>query len=91
MADRTATAWLTARWARRAAVALAHRPSLWGTAASQLFRLAEPGWWRRRPHLPLPSADYLRFRLQTQYGDPDREPEPDDLVTYLHWVHVTRL
>ncbi|MEY2457389.1 MAG: hypothetical protein QOK06_2483, partial [Acidimicrobiaceae bacterium] len=37
------------------------------------------------PFLPLPDREYLRFRLQTQYGDPDRVPEPADLVTYLHW------
>jgi hypothetical protein len=83
--------WLTGRWVRRAAVAVARRPSLWGTALTQTFRLAEPGWWRRRPHLPVPSADYLRFRLQTQYGDPSREPEPEDLLTYLHWVRASGL
>jgi len=33
----------------------------------------------------VPDPAYLRFRLQTQYGDPDREPEPDDAVAYLHW------
>ena len=81
--------WLTASWVRRAATALLRRPTLWPTAASQAFRLAAPGWWRRSPHLPIPDPDYLRFRLQTQYGDPEREPEPDDLLTYLHWVKHT--
>jgi hypothetical protein len=48
--------------------------------------MAAPGWWRRRPFLPLPPTDYLRFRLQTAYGGAgERPPEPDDLVTYLHW------
>jgi hypothetical protein len=60
-------------------------PSLWATGVVQLVRLAPRGWWRRRPFLPLPDPHYLRFRLQTAYGDPDREPEPEDLVTYLHW------
>jgi hypothetical protein len=23
--------------------------------------------------------------LQTQYGDPEREPEPSDVVAYLEW------
>jgi len=64
---------------------VARHPSLWGTALVQAFRLAPRGWWRRRPFLPLPDPAYLRFRLQTAYGDPDREPEPHDLVTYLHW------
>ena len=61
------------------------RPSLWGIALVQLFRLAPTGWWRHSPFLPLPDRDYLRFRLQTQYGDPDHAPDPGDLVTYLRW------
>ena len=72
------------RWMVDAAMAVARHPSLWGTALVQLFRLAAPGWWHRRPFLPLPDPEYLRFRLQTAYGD-DRPPEPADLVTYLHW------
>jgi hypothetical protein len=72
-------------WYGRAAWAVARRPSLWGAAVRQLFRLARPGWWRRPPFLPLPDAAYLRFRLQTAYGDPDREPAPDDVVAYLRW------
>ena len=72
-------------WFAKAALVLARHPSLWGTAVGQLFRLAVPGWWRHWPPLPAPDPSYLRFRLQTQYGDADREPEPADLVTYLHW------
>jgi len=61
------------------------RPKLWRTAIVQVFRLARPGWWRRWPLLPVPDREYLRFRLVTAYGDPDRPPEPADVVTYLHW------
>jgi len=78
-----------ARWAARAFVALAQRPGLWPTAVTQLFRLAPPGWWRRAPFVPLPDAAYLRFRLETAYGD-DRDPEPGDVVTYLHWCREWR-
>ena len=67
-----------------AARAVVRHPSLWGTAIVQLFRLAAPGWWRRRPFLPVPDADYLRFRLETQYGS-DHQPDPADVVSYLHW------
>jgi hypothetical protein len=76
---------MSARWVLRAFVAVLRRPGLWGIAVVQLLRLASPGWWRRWPPVPLPEPDYLRFRLQTQYGDADREPEPRDLLTYLHW------
>ena len=68
-----------------AARAIARHPHLWPTAIAQAFRLAPRGWWRRWPPLPAPDPAYLRFRLQTQYGDPDREPDPADLVAYLEW------
>lgn len=68
----------------RVAAAVLVRPALWGTAVVQLRRLARPGWWRRWPPVPLPDPDYLRFRLQTQYGE-EREPEAGDVVAYLEW------
>ncbi len=73
------------RWWVGAARALAIRPWLWTTALAQLLRLAPSGWWRRWPPLPRPDPDYLRFRLQTAYGDAQRDPDPADVVTYLSW------
>lgn len=74
------------RWVGTAAAAVVRHPSLWPTAARQVRLLAAPGWWRRRPFLPLPPADYLRFRLQTAYGGAgDRVPEGRDVLTYLRW------
>jgi hypothetical protein len=74
-------------WARSAA-AVARHPTLWATAVAQAVRLARPGWWRRAPFLPLPDADYLRFRLETQYGRAG-QPRPEDLVAYLRWCRRT--
>jgi len=56
---------------------------------AQTLRLARPGWWRRRPFLPLPDPGYLRFRLETGYG-PAGEPEPDDVLAYLRWCRDFR-
>ena len=75
-------------WAARAALAVLARPVLWGTALRQVLVLAPSGWWRSAPHLPLPDPAYLRFRLQTAYGDPERDPDPADVVTYLHWCRA---
>jgi hypothetical protein len=72
----------------RAVLAVATRPALWRTAVRQLRMLAVPGWCRRAPWLPLPDEGYLRFRLQTMYGDPDHGLEPADLVTYLRWCRA---
>lgn len=69
----------------RSAVRVLARPDLWWIAIVQVFRLAAPGWWKRWPPLPVADRNYLRFRLQTQYGDADRIPEPDDVVSYLEW------
>lgn len=66
------------------ALAVLRRPRLWGIAVAQLARLAPPGWWRQPPFLPLPDPAYLRFRLETAYGD-ERAPEPQDVVSYLEW------
>lgn len=77
------------RWLPAAAVAVLRHPSLWWTALAQVFRLASPGWWRRRPFLPLPDDDYLRFRLETQYG-PGHEPTAADVVDYLMWCRSFR-
>jgi hypothetical protein len=76
---------MTAGWLAPASLALLRHPSLWLTAVVQLMRLAPTGWWRRVPFLPLPDEEYLRFRIQTQYGSPDAEPAPADVVAYLKW------
>jgi len=77
---------MNASWALRCVAAVALRPSLWFTAIVQLFRLARPGWWRSWPFLPRPDREYLRFRLETQYGGSgDQGADPADLITYLEW------
>ena len=75
---------------KRAGRAVAARPGLWGTALAELFALAPSGWWRRKPHLPVPDADYLRFRMETMYGRGDADPQPGDVVTYLAWCRSMR-
>jgi hypothetical protein len=71
----------------RAAGALAREPQLWPTALGQAGRLARPGWWKRAPFLPVPDPEYLRFRLDTQYGA-SGERDPEDLVVYLRWCRT---
>lgn len=69
----------------RAAGAVILRPSLWATAVVEFRRFAPDGWWRRRPFLPVPDPDLLRFRAVTQYGDPERQPDADDVLAWLRW------
>lgn len=43
-------------------------------------------WYRRLPFLPLPSRSYLRWRMETAYGDPDATPRADEIERYLVWT-----
>ncbi len=66
-------------------VVVMRSPHLWLTAIRVACAAAPDRWWRQRPFLPMPTRDYLDFRMTTQYGDPRAEPVPDDVVAYLEW------
>lgn len=70
-------------------LAILRRPHLWGIAFTEMIRMASRGWWRRRPFLPIADPKYLEFRAITQYGSPDREPQPDDVVAWLEWCRAS--
>ena len=90
-----AAAELTAPGRRRTgagavAVAIVRRPRLWPAAARQARVLVPPGWWRRRPFLPVPDRAWLRFRMTTAYGDAGAAIDVEDLLTWLAWTDTTR-
>ena len=47
-------------------------------------------WYLRPPFLPLPPSSYLRWRLDTAYGDPDATPPIDEMERYLVWTASMR-
>ena len=69
----------------RVFLAVLVRPTLWGVAMHTWWRTTPSRWWARAPHLPVPSRDYLRFRLVTQYGRNDADIVPGDVLNYLAW------
>ncbi len=73
------------------AAAVLRHPGLWPAALGALVRLAPPGWWHRRPFLPLPDARLWAFRMVTAYGRPDAAPVPADVVSYLEWCRDARV
>jgi hypothetical protein len=75
----------------RVVTAVLRRPGLWPTALVQAAVLASPGWWRRWPPVPRPDRGYLRFRLETAYGDPQGAIAASDVVEYLAWCREGRL
>ena len=50
------------------------------------WRFRRNGWWRRFPFLPLPSRDYVRWRMHTAYGSDDAVPPAADVVRYARWA-----
>ena len=44
------------------------------------------GWYRRMPFLPLPPPSYLRWRMETAFGDPNARPSDDAMERYLVWT-----
>ena len=47
-------------------------------------------WYRRPPFLPFPPASYMRWRMETAYGDADAVPSDDELERYLAWGTAMR-
>ncbi|MHB8294949.1 MAG: hypothetical protein ACYDH5_10090 [Acidimicrobiales bacterium] len=78
-------------------LAVAGHPRLWPVAAAEVRRTARPRWWAAPPYLPLPSPEYLAFRMVTAYGA--EEPwaalssgalAPADLADWLQWCRYQR-
>jgi hypothetical protein len=69
----------------RVVVAVLTHPTLWAVAVRTWWRTTPPRWWASAPFLPVPSREYLRFRLVTQYGRNDADISPDDVLNYLAW------
>jgi hypothetical protein len=44
------------------------------------------GWHLRPPFLPLPPRSYMRWRMETAYGDPEHEPAAHEIERYLVWT-----
>ncbi len=61
-------------------------PSLAVDLLRVLWNFRARDWYRRPPFLPLPPAEYVRWRMHTAYGDYDAVPPVDDVVRYARWV-----
>jgi hypothetical protein len=76
--------WL--RLALGLALRAAVRPGLAADLLRVAWRFRARGWWRRPPFLPVPPAEYVRWRMYTAYGDEGAVPARADVERYARWV-----
>jgi hypothetical protein len=50
------------------------------------WRFRRRGWYRRPPFIPLPDADYVRWRMHTAYGHDGVVPPASDVIRYARWA-----
>lgn len=50
------------------------------------WRFRRRGWYARFPFFPLPSGEYVRWRMHTAYGRDDAVPPADDVIRYARWA-----
>lgn len=62
------------------------RPSIAVNLLRVSWRFRSRKWYREFPFLPLPNADYLKWRLHTAYGDEGAVPSADDIERYARWA-----
>jgi pimeloyl-ACP methyl ester carboxylesterase len=75
-------------WARlmlALAVRASVRPRLAFDLLSAAWSFRRRGWLGRPPFLPLPSPEYLRWRMYTAYGDEHAVPPADDVIRFAQW------
>ena len=61
------------------------RPRLAVDLISTAWAFRRRHWYRVLPFLPLPSRDYLRWRMYTAYGDEAAVPPAEDVVRFASW------
>jgi len=74
-------AGLTTALAARAIV----RPRLAVDLLTAAWAFRRRDWYRIPPFLPLPSPEYMRWRMYTAYGDEAAVPPVEDVVRFVQW------
>ena len=75
----------TALYLRMAGLAL-RRPRTVPYLFQAAWAFRSRHWLRKPPFLPLPPASYMRWRMDTAYGETNAAPSDDELERYLVWT-----
>ena len=66
------------------------RPGLIPALVGAAWAFRARDWYRRAPFLPVPPQSYLRWRMETAYGDPEARPPEEELIRDLPWTREKR-
>ena len=61
------------------------RPRLIPVMLATAWAFRANRWYRKPPFLPMPSRAYMRWRMDTAYGDGNTVVPSVDLERYLRW------
>ena len=61
------------------------RPGLLFALAGAAWAFRRRDWMLRPPFLPLPSPEYMRWRMETAYGDAEAVPPDDEIAAFVVW------
>jgi hypothetical protein len=65
---------------------LLRRPTLLPAMLGLAWACRPHDWFRRFPFLPLPPAPYLRWRMETAYGEGGSQPPSAEVARFLLWA-----
>ena len=66
------------------------KPSLVPIILGAAWAFRSNRWYLRPPFLPIPPRKYMRWRMDTAYGDAGAVPTTTDVERYLRWASDMR-
>jgi hypothetical protein len=69
---------------------IVRRPWLIPALLGMAWAFRRRDWWRRPPFLPLPSRQYIAWRMDTAYGDPEAVPPQREFERFVRWAAAQR-
>ena len=61
-------------------------PALARDLVTVAWRFRRRDWYRRAPFLPVPSREYVAWRMYTAFGDQRAVPTVRDVIRYARWA-----
>ncbi len=69
----------------RLAKAAIRKPLLIQGLLGTAWAFRSNGWYLRPPFLPIPPRSYMKWRMETAYGDAEAVPPLAEMERYIRW------